>query len=128
MAKHLTRTQSDSSIVAFLTLFATLTLLPLALLVWRTPSLVELFWLLVTAVFATGAHYTMSLSFRAAEITAVQPVIFLQLIWATLLGLIMFGEQPDIWIWIGGGIIVATATLTAQKEARLKVISTNTKS
>jgi drug/metabolite transporter (DMT)-like permease len=120
MAKHLTRTQSSTTIVAFLTLFATLTLLPLALLVWRAPSWEELFWLLITAVFATAAHYSMNRAFHAAEISALQPVMFLQLIWATLLGLIMFNERPDLWIWIGGAIIIATATLTARRETRIK--------
>jgi drug/metabolite transporter (DMT)-like permease len=45
--------------------------------------------------------------------------MFLQLVWATLLGLIMFNEQPDIWIWIGGAIIVAAATVTARQETRV---------
>jgi len=120
MAKHLTRTQTSSTIVAFLSLFAALTLLPLALLVWQTPTWEELLWLLITAVLATSAHYTMNRALHAAEITALQPITFLQLIWATLLGLIMFNEQPDIWIWIGGGIIVATATLTAHKDAQVE--------
>jgi len=120
MAKHLTRTQSSSSIVAFLSLFATLAILPFALLVWRAPSWEELFWLLITAAAATAGHYSMNRAFHAAEITALQPIMFLQLIWATLLGLIMFNEQPDIWIWIGGGIIVATATLTAHREALMR--------
>ena len=61
----------------------------------------------------------MNRAFRAADITALQPVMFLQLVWATLLGLVMFNEQPDIWIWIGGAIIVAAATVTARQEARV---------
>ena len=119
MAKHLTKTESNTAIVAFLSLFAALVLLPFALVVWRTPSGWELSWLLVTAVLATSAHYCMNRAFRAADITALQPVMFLQLVWATLLGLIMFDERPDIWIWIGGAIIVAAATVTARQEARV---------
>ena len=119
MAKHLTKTESNTAIVAFLSLFAALVLLPFALVVWRTPNALELFWLLITAVFATSAHYSMNRAFQAADITALQPVMFLQLVWATLLGLIMFNEQPDIWIWIGGAIIVAAATVTARQETRV---------
>ena len=79
----------------------------------------ELFWLLIAAVFATSAHYSMNRAFKVADITALQPVMFLQLVWATLLGLIMFDERPDLWIWIGGAIIVATASLTARHESRV---------
>ena len=119
MAKHLTKTESNTTIIAFLSLFAALALLPFALSVWRTPSALELFWLLITAILATSAHYAMNKAFTHADITALQPVMFLQLVWATLLGLIIFDEHPDLWVWIGGGIIIITATITASREARL---------
>lgn len=119
MAKHLTKTESNATIIAFLSLFAALALLPFALSVWRTPSGSELFWLLITAVLATSAHYAINKSFTHADITALQPVMFLQLIWATLLGLIIFDEQPDLWVWIGGAIIIITATFSARREAKL---------
>ena len=119
MAKHLTKTESNTTIIAFLSLFAALALLPFALSVWRTPSALELFWLLITAILATSAHYAMNKAFTHADITALQPVMFLQLVWATLLGLIIFDEHPDLWVWIGGGIIIITATITARREARV---------
>jgi len=119
MAKHLTRTESNTTIIAFLSLFAALALLPFALSVWRTPSALEIFWLLITAILATSAHYAMNKAFTHADITALQPVMFLQLVWATLLGLIIFDEHPDLWVWIGGGIIIITATITARREARV---------
>ena len=119
MAKHLTKTESNTTIIAFLSLFAALALLPFALSVWRTPSALELFWLLITAILATSAHYAMNKAFTHADVTALQPVMFLQLVWATLLGLIIFDEHPDLWVWIGGGIIIITATITASREARL---------
>jgi len=118
MAKHLTKTESNTTIIAFLSLFASLVLLPFALAVWRTPTGWELFWLLITALLATSGHYAMNRAFNNADITALQPVMFLQLLWATLLGLIMFNEQPDLWVWIGASIIVVTATFTARKEAK----------
>jgi drug/metabolite transporter (DMT)-like permease len=61
----------------------------------------------------------MNRAFQEADITALQPVMFLQLVWATLLGLVMFDERPDLWIWIGGAIIVAAATVTARQETRV---------
>ena len=90
--------------------------LPLALVVWRTPTLEELALLFVTAVLATSGHYTLNRAFQAAELTALQPFSFLQLVWATLLGLLMFGERPDFWIWAGAGLIVISATWIARRE------------
>ena len=120
IAKKLTDTESPATIVAFMAVFVTLVLMPPALLTWRTPTGTELFWLFATAVLATLGHYTLTRAFRAAEITATQPVTFLQLVWATLLGLYVFGEQPDLWIWVGGAVIVASATYIAYRESRIK--------
>lgn len=117
ISKKLTERESSTAIVAALSVFVTLTLLPGALMVWRTPTGEELFWLTLTAVCATAGHYTLTQAFRAAEITALQPVQFLQLVWATILGLVVFGEQPDLWTWVGAAIIVASATYIAHREA-----------
>ena len=48
-----------------------------------------------------------------------QPVSFLQLVWAALLGLYVFGEAIDLWTMIGALIIIASATYIAHREAIL---------
>ena len=97
-----------------------LALLPFAFAAWRTPNLSEIFWLLMTAILATTAHYAMNKAFTLADITSLQPIMFLQLIWATLLGLLIFDEHPDLWVWLGGAVMVITATITSNHESRLQ--------
>ena len=116
IAKRLTETESTPSIVGYLSVFVTLTLLPPAIYVWRTPTWEEMAWLTFIALMATGGHFAMTQAFRRTEITVTQPFSFLQLVWATLLGLYIFDEQPDRWTWIGGAIIVASATYIAHRE------------
>tara|TARA_A100001037_G_scaffold295973_2_gene315827 strand:+ start:823 stop:1722 length:900 start_codon:yes stop_codon:yes gene_type:complete len=120
IAKRLTRTESSPAIVAYLSIFVTLTLLLPALMVWRTPTLIELGWLFAIAACATAGHVTLTQALKSADITVTQPIQFLQLVWATLLGLTLFGEQPEIWTWVGGGIIVASATYIARRETRTR--------
>ena len=120
IAKKLTETESSTSIVAFLSIIVTLVLLPPALLSWRTPTWSELGLLFAVASLATAGHFTLTQAFKCAEITVTQPAQFLQLIWATLLGLLVFGEQPVLWTWVGGAIIVASATYIAHRETRQK--------
>ena len=117
VAKKLTETESGSVIVAWLSVFVTLVLLPPALLVWRTPTMEELLWLTAVAACATAGHYTLTRAMRLAELTMLQPFMFLQLVWASLLGLVAFGEVPDVWTWVGGAVIVAAATYIAHREA-----------
>ena len=118
LAKKLTETDPSRVIVGALSIIVTLVLLPPALLVWRTPTLTELGWLFAVAGFATAGHLTLTQAFRAAEITVTQPVAFLQLVWATLLGFVVFGETPDIFTWIGAAVIVASATYIAYREVK----------
>jgi drug/metabolite transporter (DMT)-like permease len=116
IAKRLTNVESSGAIVAYLSIFVTLTLLPPAIYFWRTPTWEEFGWLFATASCATAGHYTLAQAFRAADITVTQPVQFLQLVWATIIGLMLFGEEPEVWTWVGGGMIVASATFIAHRE------------
>ena len=64
-------------------------------------------------------HYTLTRAFRCAPITVTQPIGFLQLVWATILGVVAFGEAVDPYVIAGGAIIVGSATYISHREARL---------
>ncbi|WP_416898468.1 MAG: DMT family transporter [Minwuia sp.] len=116
MTKRLTETESTTAIVAWLSMTVTVVLFVPALAVWRWPSPEEWFWLAVVAGMATTAHICMTRAWRAADISVTQPAEFLQLVWASLIGIYMFGETPTLGIWIGGAVIVGSATYIAQRE------------
>ena len=116
MAKRLTARAAPGAIVAMLTLCCTLALLPGALINWRPPSGQELFWLALTAVFATFGHYSLTRAFEAAPISLTQPISFLQLVWASILGIVAFGEPVDPMVILGGAIIVGAATYISHRE------------
>jgi drug/metabolite transporter (DMT)-like permease len=86
-------------------------------MVWVTPTLEQLAWLFLVACFATAGHYTMTLAFAAAPLTVTQPVTFLQLIWAVLLGWFAFGEDVDRWVVVGGLVIMASVSFITWREA-----------
>ena len=116
LAKSFTRDAEPALIVAMLSVFCTLTLLPGAILQWRDPTWGEIGWLTLTAALATAGHYTLTRAYQAAPITVTQPVQFLQLVWASLLGIWVFGEAVDPFVILGGGIIVASATYISHRE------------
>ncbi len=117
LAKNLTEKADSSEIVLLLSIFCTLILLPFAIFTWTTPSLSDTFWLAMTAAVATFGHFTMTQAFRAAPLTITQPIQFLQLVWAALIGIILFGEPLDPFVMLGGGIVVAAATFISHREA-----------
>ena len=119
LAKRLTAAQRPGEIVAFLSVFVTLVLMPPALYVWRAPTWEEMVWLTATAVFATLGHIALVKAYSLVEITVTQPITFAQLVWASLLGYFVFAEVPDVWTIVGGMIIVASASYIAHRESQL---------
>ncbi|TCP44060.1 threonine/homoserine efflux transporter RhtA [Rhodovulum marinum] len=120
MAKRLSERDSAAVVVAMLSISVTIALAPFALAVWVTPTLTQLAWLFGVAFFATAGHYSMTMAFRAAPLTVTQPVTFLQLVWATLLGWLVFGEAVDGWVILGGAMIVGAVVFITWREAMLK--------
>ena len=120
VAKVMADVHHPAVVVAMLSIFVTLFLAPFAMLDWMTPTVTELAWLFGVACLATAGHYTMTLAFRAAPVTVTQPVTFLQLVWASLLGVLVFGEALDGWVILGGVVILASVSFLTWREAVLK--------
>lgn len=120
LAKSTVDGSNPAIVVAMLSLWVTLFLAPFAIAVWVQPSLWEIGILFLVACFATAGHYTMSMAFAAALVAVTQPVTFLQLLWATLLGALVFAEPVDIWVVSGGCLILAAVSFITWREAALK--------
>ena len=116
-AKRLTGMASASVIVAMMSLTVTIGLAPLAWWVWVPVTLTQMGWLAVVAACATFGHYCMTRAFRAAPMTVTQPVTFLSLIWATLVGRLVFGEPIDAFVLLGGAMIIGAITFVTWFEA-----------
>ncbi|SPH18543.1 Riboflavin transporter [Defluviimonas aquaemixtae] len=119
-AKRLSALVGPGTLVALLSLTVTAGLAPFAIAVWVPPSLDQLLWLGLVALFATLGHYTMARAFAAAPLTVTQPVTFLQLVWAALLGWAVFGETVDPYVFLGGGMIISAITYITWREAKTK--------
>lgn len=117
--KALSGVASAAAVVAMLSLTVTLGLLPFAIWVWVPVSAAQLGWLALVAACATSGHYCMTQAFQAAPMAVIQPVTFLQLVWATLLGSLVFGESLDVYVLIGGAVIIAAISFVTLREARV---------
>ena len=118
-AKRMSATIAAGQVVAMLSLIVTILLAPLALLVWVPMTWVQVGALGIVGLAATSGHYCMSRAFGVAPVSVTQPVVFLQLVWASILGLTVFGEAVDPFVILGGGVIVASVTYIAWREAML---------
>ncbi len=120
IAKIMADEVAPTVVVGMLSLTVTIGLAPFAWAVWVEPTWAEIGWLFLVAVFATLGHYTMTLAFAAAPLAVTQPVTFVQLIWATLVGAILFDEPADLYVILGGGLIIAAISYITMREALLR--------
>ena len=117
-AKRLSGMAPASVVVAMLSVTVAVGLAPIAAWVWQPVSAVQLAWLAGVAALATLGHYTMTRAFRAAPLAVTPPVTFLQILWAALLGALVFGEAVDGLVILGGALIVGAVSLNTWAEAR----------
>ena len=118
--KSLSRTESSLTITTYQNIFLIPFTLVAALFFWTWPSWQMLGLFAVMGMFGSIAHVAMAEALKLAETTAVLPYDFVRLIWASGIGFVVFGEIPEIWTWAGGGLIFASTTYIAFREARLK--------
>ncbi|NHF74038.1 DMT family transporter [Paracoccus sp. 12-3] len=119
LARQLAQRAPADVVVAMMALTVTIGLAPLALAVWVPPTWEQVFGMGLVAVFATVGHYTMTRAFAVAPMAVTQPVTFLQLIWASLLGVALFAEPFDPMVLVGGTMMIAAISYITWREARL---------
>tara|TARA_Y100000389_G_scaffold86865_1_gene83516 strand:- start:83 stop:946 length:864 start_codon:yes stop_codon:yes gene_type:complete len=116
IAKIVSKERSSSEIVAMLSVFTTIFLIPSAIYSWEPISLEALLILTFTALIATIGHITMTQAIKAAPMVVTQPILFLQLVWASMVGLFLFDEQFDLYVIIGGTVIMICVCYVSYRE------------
>jgi drug/metabolite transporter (DMT)-like permease len=119
ISKVLSRTDSSLTITLYTSLVGLPITLIAALPVWQTPTPEQLLWLAAVAAFATTRQFTFVQAFREADVSAVLPFDFTKLIWASVIGYVMFFETPDVWTWVGGIMIFTAVTYIAYTEQQV---------
>lgn len=79
------------------------------------PSIVEIIMICSLALYGGTGHYLLTHAFRYAPASTLAPLLYAQLVWAALLGWLIYGQWPDgpsilgMLVIVGGGIAVAFA-------------------
>ena len=114
----MSRTESTTTILAFQALGVGLVMAVPAWLSWVAPTPRE--WLLLAAIgvvsyFAQKANVT---AFRYGEASLLASLDYVRLVYATLLGWLLFEQLPATATWVGAGMIVLASVYTVHREAR----------
>ena len=85
--------------------------------VWQTPDLAGWSLMLATGLLAGAGHYCIINAFKRAPASVLAPFSFTQLIWATALGYLIFGDLPDGATLLGAVIIVGSGLYVFYRES-----------
>jgi drug/metabolite transporter (DMT)-like permease len=118
MTKALTRNERSGVIVLWQAISVTLFSLPLAVLHWQAPTATQWLLFVLCGLLGSVAHYCLTSSYAAADISATQSIKFLDLIWAAVIGWAAFGDEPTRTTLIGGVVICASTLWIARRESR----------
>lgn len=75
----------------------------------------------LAGLFGTLGHFCMIKAFTNAEASQVAPYSYTNLIWASIIGFVLFGTLPDIWTYVGAGIIIASGLYIIHREQKTRV-------
>ena len=118
ITKALTRRDRPEVIVAWQALTVSAFTLPFAIPGWTWPTAEQWGLFLMTGLLGSAGHWCLTEAFRIADMSATQPVKFVDMVWASILGWLVFAEVPATTTFAGAAVIFAATTWIARREVK----------
>ncbi len=115
--RRLSQTEAPSTIMAYQSLFVTIVMAGPALYLWIMPTWVELAIILIISILMSAMQWLRIQGMRVAEAVALAPFEYTRLLFATIIGVLVFSELPTIWTFFGSAVIIGSTLYTIQRNA-----------
>jgi drug/metabolite transporter (DMT)-like permease len=117
-ARRINRTEGIWTLMFYVVLFPLVFSTLAVPAVWQPVQTAHIPHLVALAVFGTLGLTLISQAFRMAPAPVVAPFDYTALIWASLLGWMVWGELPDSWTYGGAAVIIASGIYIIFRETR----------
>jgi drug/metabolite transporter (DMT)-like permease len=118
MTRLLSRTETSIAILFWSTLIVMAAGALTAPFGWQPVTPTAAAWFVLAGVFNASAHFLLIEALRLGEAAVITPVRYTSLIWATLIGYVVWRELPDAWVFAGSAVIIASSIYMMRVEAR----------
>ena len=113
----LSRTDSSETTLFYANLFGCLVMAPVLPFVWvHPPTWLDVALMLATGVLGAGGHFLLILAHRRAPASVLSPFIYTQIVWASSLGYLVFGNVPSRWTVAGACVVIASGLYLLNRE------------
>lgn len=117
LSRMLAGSDSTATTIAYTSLTASLIATVPLPFVWHWPETrIEIAWLVGMAVVAGLGELLVIKALEVAQAVVIAPLHYSMMIWGTMYGVLVFGQWPDMWTWVGATIIVATGLYILYRE------------
>ena len=118
MTRRMAATESSNATLCSTTVIVTFGALATLPFGWQPIKLWDLPLFALSGLFIGSSYFLMIESFRLAQAPFVAPFEYSGILWSTILGLVIFGDLPDLWIIVGGVLLVACGLYLLRLETR----------
>ncbi|WP_421997322.1 DMT family transporter [Reyranella sp.] len=118
VAKVVSGRDKPAVVVLWQSIVGAICFAPFGLWFWQTPTAEQLLLFLASGFFGTLGYFFITWAYRLLDISALQPITFLGIVWAALSDVVIWGKTSDVWTFVGAAIIVGSTTYIAHREAR----------
>ena len=116
LIRQMARTEPTPRILFYYHLLGAIFFTAPAVHSWVTPDWTQTGLLFLVGALTTGAMWCFTRAYSQAEASFVGPIEYVRLVYAALLGYLVFTELPDLWTTIGAAIIVGSSLYLARRE------------
>jgi len=114
--RRLSQTEATATLLFYQAAFVGLLAGVPLIWLWVTPDVFGFFLLVAMGVLATIAQWVGVKALRLGEASVIGNIQYTQLIYAAILGYLIFDEVPDAHTLIGAAVIVASALYIVHRE------------
>lgn len=122
--KFMTRDHSTMTLMSWSAVLGLILAIPPALFVWRWPEPFDLLLLTLMGVLGTITQACYIKGMAEGDATAMAPIDYSRLVFAIVLGYLLFAEVPNALTMLGAGIVIASTLYITIRESRLGVPKT----
>jgi drug/metabolite transporter (DMT)-like permease len=118
--RRLADTETTSAIVFYFSMYCAVAGLATLPFGWAWPTPFQLMILIASGVIGGLAHIFLTSSYHYAPASLVAPLDYTTMIWAYVLGYVLFGELPTITVYIGAIVVAASGLFVIWREQQLR--------
>lgn len=121
LVRKMTETERTGAIVLYFSLIAAVLSLATIPFGWVMPNAEEAALLVLIGLLGGVGQILLTQSYRYADASTIAPFDYTTMLWALIVGWLVFGQTPELAVYIGSAIVICAGLFVIYREHRLGI-------